>query len=148
MSSGVSYSLGPILKVFVGGQPGGWNEYPVLENTLVETHNAVGVDSNGYARALQAGDVFVGFARETADNRIGDHKPGLSGEINVQVKAKGQVVADIAGLTVSDNNQTKVYMSDENTFTLSSSGNTLIGFVSSFRSTGVGIVEFDSSLQQ
>jgi len=66
MSSGVSYSLGPILKVFVGGQPGGWNEYPVLENT----------------------------------------------------------------------------------FTLSSSGNTLIGFVSRFRSTGVGIVEFDSSLQQ
>jgi hypothetical protein len=47
---------------------------------------------------------------------------------------------------VTANDRPAVYASDDNTFTLTSTSNSLIGYVSRWVETGVAIVEFDAGL--
>lgn len=123
------YSLGDI------------EEYPVIADDIIFEGAAVGENASGYARPLAAGDPFLGFAEKQADNT-----GGSAGDINVRVKSKGRIKADISGLAITSNDRVAVYMSDDDTFTLTGTSNSLIGFVSRFISTGVGIVEFDAAL--
>ena len=121
---------------------GDGQEYPVIASDIIYEGAAVGENASGYARPLVAGDPFLGFAKRTADNSA-----GLAGAINVEVKRRGQVQLAVAGATaVTANDRPLVYASDDDTFTLTASTNSIIGRVSRWISSGVCVVEFDANL--
>ncbi len=113
------------------------NHVGVIAADIIYEGSAVGDNASGYARPLAAGDAFLGFAIEKADNSL-----GAAGAINVTVKTKGRVKLAIDSLAITDVGKA-VYASDDNTFTLTATSNSAIGRVIRWVSTGVGIVEFD-----
>lgn len=119
-------------------QLGGFEEYPIVAADIIYEGAAVGINA-GFARPLVAGDVFVGFAQMNADNST-----GAQGDKLVRVKTQGRAKLSISGLAITANNRAAVYASDDNTFTLTSAGNSKIGWVSRWISTGVAIVEFEA----
>jgi hypothetical protein len=52
----------------------------------------------------------------------------------------------ITSIAITANDRPAVYASDDNTFTLTATSNSLIGYVSRWVSTGVAIVEFDAGV--
>jgi hypothetical protein len=117
-------------------------EYPVIATDIIYEGAAVGENASGYARPLAAGDVFLGFATRKADNST-----GAAGAINVEVKRKGQAQLAVVGATaVTANDRPLVYASDDDTFTLTASTNSIIGRVSRWVSSAVCVVEFDANL--
>ena len=122
-------------------QIGDREDYPVIAADIIYQGAAVGENASGYSRPLVAGDPFQGFAVEQVDNSA-----GAAGAKNVTVRTKGRVQLAIGSLAVTANDRPAVYASDDNTFTLTASSNSLIGYVSRWVSSGVGIVEFDAAL--
>lgn len=122
-------------------QIGEFEEYPVIASDIIFEGAAVGENASGYARPLVAGDVFLGFAKEKVDNSTGS-----AGDKRVKVRPRGFAELPVASLAITDNDLADVFASDDDTFTKSSTGNSLIGYVSRFVSTGVGVVYFDSYL--
>jgi len=121
-------------------QIGDREDYPVIASDIIYEGAAVGENASGYARPLEAGDAFLGFAVDKADNAA-----GAAGDKNVTVKTRGRAKLAVAGATaVTANDRPAVYASDDNTFTLTSTSNSLIGYVSRWISSGVCIVEFDA----
>lgn len=116
-------------------------EYPVIAADIIFEGAAVGEDTNGYARPLAAGDRFLGFAERKADNAA-----GAAGAVRVIVKRKGQVELPIADIAITANDRPLVYASDDDTFTLTATSNSLIGTVARWVSTGIAVVEFDAAL--
>lgn len=121
-------------------QLGEIEEYPVIASDVIYEGAAVGENAAGYSRPLVAADPFQGFAERKADNSA-----GAAGAVNVRVKTKGRIKLAISGLAITSNDRAAVYASDDNTFTLTSTGNSKIGWVSRFVSAGVGIVEFEAT---
>jgi hypothetical protein len=113
------------------------NDVGVIATDIIYEGAAVGDNGSGYARPLVAGDPFLGFATEKADNSA-----GAAGAINVNVKHKGRVQLAVGSLAITDVGK-QVYASDDNTFTLTATSNSAIGRVIRFVSSGIGIVEFD-----
>lgn len=122
-------------------QLGDLEEYPVIAADIIYEGAAVGENASGYSRPLQAGDVFQGFALEQVDNAAGS-----AGDKRVRVRTKGRIELAIAAIAITANDRPAVYASDDNTFTLTASTNSLIGYVSRWVSTGVAVVEFDAAL--
>ena len=120
-----SYELGDI------------NQVPVKGATVIYQGAAVGAHSSGYARPIQNGDKFLGFADEHIDN-----SGGADGIKTVRVKKRGAVPLDISGVALGDIGKS-VYATDDNTFTLSDSSSVYIGQISRIDSSGVALVEFD-----
>jgi hypothetical protein len=117
-------------------------EYPVIAADIIFEGAAVGENGSGYARPLTAGDPFLGFAHRKVDNSA-----GAAGAVNVEVKRKGQIQLAVAGATaVTANDRPLVYASDDDTFTLTASTNSIIGRVARWVSSGVCVVEFDAAL--
>lgn len=125
--------------VFRDFQLGEHEDYPVIASDIIYRGAAVGENGSGYARPLQAGDRFLGFATETVDNSTGS-----AGDLNVRVLTRGRVELPISALAITANDRPAVYASDDNAFTLTVGSNSLIGYVSRWVSTGVGVVEFDA----
>jgi len=113
------------------------NELPVAASTTIYEGSAVGDNGSGYARPLQAGDPFRGFAEAKVDNSTGS-----AGDKNVRVLTRGKIKASISGLAITDVGA-DIYMSDDGTFTKTAGSNTRIGVVHRWVSSGVGIVAFD-----
>ncbi len=120
-------------------QLGDHEEYPVVASDILYEGAAVGEDTNGYARPLQAGDVFLGFALEHVDNSAGS-----AGDKRVRVRTRGRIVLPIAALAITANDRAPVYASDDDTFTLTAGSNSRIGYVQTWIATGSGVVEFDA----
>lgn len=114
------------------------NELPVVADDIIYEGAAVGESgTTGYVRPLVAADAFVGFAERTADNA-----GGAAGAARVRLRTRGLVQLPIASLAITDLGA-NVYASDDDTFTLTSEGNSLIGTVHRWVETGVGVVKFD-----
>lgn len=114
------------------------NHHGVIASDIIYEGAAVGLlGSSGYARPLTAFDKFVGFAEDKADN-----SSGAAGDINVTVKKRGCVKLSVSGAAITDVGQA-VYASDDDTFVFSPVGNSFIGFVDRFVSSGVVMVRFD-----
>lgn len=121
-------------------QLGEKEDYPVIASDIIYEGAAVGENASGYARPLVALDPFLGFAERKADNSA-----GAAGDINVTVKTRGRVRLTVAGATaITANDRPAVYASDDGTFTLTSTGNTKIGYVSRWIASTDCIVEFDA----
>jgi hypothetical protein len=117
-------------------------EYPVIAADIIFQGAAVGENGSGYARPLAAGDAFLGFAVAKADNAA-----GAAGAIGVQVRTRGRIRLTVAGATaITANDRVPVYASDDDTFTLTATSNSLIGFVSRWIASTDCIVEFDAAL--
>lgn len=111
------------------------NEFGVKTTSQIYEGSAVG-SSAGYARALVAGDIFLGFAME---NVLGLASDGL---VNVRVRAKGRAQLSVTSVAVTDIGK-NVYASDDGTFTLDPGfSNSVIGKVHRYVSSGVAIVDF------
>ncbi len=113
------------------------NELPVIAADIIYEGAAVGDNASGYARPLVAGDPFRGFAERKADNAA-----GAAGDVNVRVLTKGLMQLSISALAITDVGK-DVYASDDDTFTLTKSTNTRIGYVHRWVSTGIGIIAFN-----
>lgn len=121
-------------------QVGDNEDYPVVASDIIYEGSAVGEDDSGYAQPLVAAQAFLGFATRKADNSA-----GAAGDITVNVKTSGRVVLPIAALAITANDRPAVYASDDNTFTLTSTSNTKIGWVSHWIATGSAVVQFRAS---
>jgi hypothetical protein len=115
--------------------------YPVIATDIIYEGAAVGENASGYARPLAAGDPFLGFALRKADNAA-----GAAGAVRVEVRTRGRITLAIAALAITANDRPPVYASDDDTFTLTATSNSPIGFVSRWVSTGVAVVEFDAAM--
>lgn len=115
-------------------------ELPVVASDIIYEGSAVGDNASGYARPLVAADPFLGMAERKADNSA-----GAAGDKNVRVIERGKVVVSVTGVTGVGDVGTLVYASDENTFTLTLTGNTLIGKIVRFISGTQVVVAFKSS---
>lgn len=122
-------------------QLGDLEQYPVVATDIIYEGSAVGENGSGYARPLVAADPFLGFAQRKADNASGS-----AGDIVVTVRTRGKVVLPISSLAITANDRPAVYASDDDTFTLTNTSNTLIGYVSRWIATGYAVVEFDAAL--
>jgi hypothetical protein len=99
---------------------------------------AVGLNlATGYVRPLVAGDLFVGFAEARMDNTLGQ-----AGDARVIVVAEGRVQLAINGLAITDVGKA-VYAADDDTFTLTPTGNSYVGKLTRYVSSGVGMVTFE-----
>jgi hypothetical protein len=116
-------------------------EYPVIASDVIYEGAAVGENASGYARPLVAQDPFLGFAQRTVDNSA-----GAAGAKTVVVKRRGVIKLPISGLAITANDRPKVYASDDDTFTLTSTSNTLIGTVMQWIETGYAYVEFNADM--
>jgi hypothetical protein len=109
--------------------------YPMLASVTIYRGSAVGL-SSGYARQLVSGDKFVGFAEETIVNSV-----ATNGATDISVRASGNVQLAITSAAVGDIGNS-VYASDGATFTYTAGGNSRIGYVVRWVSTGNVIVSF------
>lgn len=112
------------------------NHVPAIASDIIYEGAAVGDDGNGYGRPLEAGDPFRGFALRKCDN-----SGGSAGDKRIRVRRYGDIQLAISSLAIDDVGK-DVYASDDNTFTLTQSTNTRIGYVKRWVSTGIGIIAF------
>lgn len=115
---------------------GNINAFPVIADDALFEGAAVGDNGSGYARPLVAGDRFLGFAEEQTNNIN-----GAAGDIRVRVKNVGLIILAVSGAVITDVGQ-PVYASDDDTFTLDAVGNSYIGLVYRWESSGVVVVAF------
>lgn len=121
-------------------QQGEIEQYPVVASDIIYEGAAVGENASGYARPLVALDPFLGFAVSKVDNSA-----GAAGDKDVEVKTRGRVRLTVAGATaITANDRPAVYASDDGTFTLTSTANSKIGYVSRWIASTDCIVEFDA----
>jgi hypothetical protein len=116
---------------------GTYNELPVKASTKIFEGSAVGLVS-GYARNLVAGDQFVGFAEKQADN-----SSGADAAIDVRLMAEGKVEKALSSVAVTDVGA-PVFASADDTFTLTATGNSLVGVVHRKSATDLAIIKFNA----
>jgi len=119
------------------------NTLPLEASAVIYRDSAIGDNASGYAEALVAGDSFRGFADAPVDN-----SDGAAGAKNVDVITAGWKQVTITGIAITDVGK-PVYMSDDDTFTLTATSNSLVGFVYRYVTTNTCIIEFgvDTTLQ-
>jgi hypothetical protein len=105
-----------------GGDPV-WNEIDIIAADTIYVGAAVGESvSTGTARPLVAADTFIGFCVETCANET-----GAASAKRVKIRPKGRVWLTVTnGDNINDFGDT-VYASDDNTFTMATTGNSAIG---------------------
>jgi hypothetical protein len=119
---------------------GDQEDYPMIASDIIYQGAAVGENASGYARPLAAADPFLGFAENTVDN-----SSGAAGAKTVRVRTRGVIRLTVAGATaITANDRAAVYASDDNTFTLTATSNSLIGYVRRWLASTDCLVEFDA----
>ncbi len=111
--------------------------FQVVAGNHVYKGSLVGLAASGYARALIAGDPFVGIAYEEMDNSAGS-----SGDLSVRVYTLGDFGMTLTGATVADIGR-PVFASADDTLTFSGSGNCYVGLVQNVVSTNEIILRLD-----
>lgn len=97
----------------------------------------VGLTTGGYARALSAGDPFVGVAYEEADNN-----EGTDGAIRVRVYTTGDFAHALSGATVAHIGR-PVFASADDTLTFTADGNSYVGQVENVPASNEIILRID-----
>ena len=103
--------------------------YQVKAATKIYKGALVAVDATGYAvPAVSTAVRVVGVAYETMDNTN-----GVSGAISIRVWRAGTFQFNAAGMAVT-NIGAKVYVTDDNTVTLTATANIQVGVITEFLS--------------
>jgi hypothetical protein len=119
------------------------NDLPVIASDIIYEGSAVGDNGAGLSRPLVAADPFLGFAERQCDNSA-----GAASAKSVRVRQRGYVQASVTGVASADDVGTTVYMSDDDTFTNVSTGNSAIGKVHRWISGTTCIVYFEAVTQR
>jgi hypothetical protein len=106
---------------------GDLQDLPMIAADIIYEGAAVGENGSGYFRPLVAADPFAGFAERTVDNSA-----GAAGALNVRVKPRGRVILPVVGVTAVTDEGATVYASDDDTFTLTATGNSAIGKITRY----------------
>ena len=107
-------------------------DVPVDDSVVIYKGALVGLNaSTGKARALEAGDLFIGMAYRRADNAGGGIKVRLHQQIDVVHALAGVAQADVGSI---------VYASDDETLTLTPTDNSTVGVLVGVESAGVARV--------
>lgn len=109
----------------------------VIASDIIYQGAAVGDNGSGYARPLEAGDPFRGFADEKVDNSAGS-----AGDKRVACWSEGYVWLTVTGIDGLDDVGKPVYASDDDTFTNTRSGNSYIGESVDYNATDGVLVQF------
>ena len=119
---------------------GDYEDYPVIASDIIYQGAAVGENDAGYAQPLVATKAFLGVADRKADNSA-----GAAGAITVRVQTRGVVRLTVAGATaITANDRPAVYALDDNSFTLTATSASLIGYVRRWLASTDCLVEFDA----
>ncbi len=118
---------------------GDMREYPMIASDIIYEGAAVGLNTSGYARPLEAGDTFVGFAIANVANT------GAAGAKRVRVRACGTIQIPVTGASALTDVNSAVYASDDDTFTLTESTNSRIGKVTNWISGTTCNVAFEAT---
>lgn len=111
--------------------------YPLYQAIHAFEGSLIFKRSDGYATNVAGGNVFLGHAYSEANNAL-----GASGALDVYVRnSRYFAKVAVASLAITDLGK-PVYASDDGTLVLASAGNSRVGRVVKFESTGIGIVEF------
>lgn len=132
-------------RVFETGHDEVLDAVPMIDNDIIYDGAAVGDNASGLARPLVAADVFQGFAYETADNTATGH---AASAVNVKVKTCGVVKLAVVGVTSAADRDEIVYATDDNVFTLTSSGASAIGRVLRWVTSTTCMVYFQAKALQ
>lgn len=112
---------------------------PLIAAGRVFQGSLLGLSANR-ARALVAGDTFLGISESDADNT-----GGAAGAKECDVVQRGQIIgATVAGSSATSLNAI-VYASADDTLTLTSASNTKVGFICRVNSDGTCDVQFAAS---
>jgi hypothetical protein len=112
-------------------------DLPVDDNVVIYKGALVGRNrSTGYARALTAGDEFLGVAYQQADNTVTGH---TAGGIDVRLHQAIDIVHTLSGVVTGDIGK-DVYASDDETLTLTPTSNSRVGRVVAVESTNTARV--------
>ena len=95
--------------------------FPVKAQTHVYKGGFVGLDLNGYAQPLVAGNQAVGLAYEEIDNTS-----TTDGELSVRVFTEGDFAHALTGAALT-NIGDAVYASADDTLTFTATANSLVG---------------------
>lgn len=120
---------------------GDFNSVGIVANDIVYEGAMVGDNVAGYGRPLVAGDMFLGHSLLKVDNSGG----GLAGAKEIRLRTgryRGAVT--LTGVLITDVKK-EVYASDDNTLTLSASGNSRVGIVIRYEKANTAIVEFQTN---
>ncbi len=112
-----------------------------ISNVNVYKGGFVGLLTTGYARALVAGDKFLGIAYEGMDNSAGS-----AGDKSVRVYTKGDFEHVLAAAAITDIGR-PVYASADDTLTFDPEDNSFVGFVQDVPSTGNIILRLADAAQ-
>lgn len=127
-------------RVYECGTPS-QNEVPIIANDIVYAGAAVGESSSsGTGRPLVGGDNFMGFATVKCDNTGGD-----ASAKNIQILDQGVIKLSVTGVSSAGNYDATVYATDDDTFTLTTSGATSIGKVKRWVTGAWCMVEFEAT---
>lgn len=125
-----------------GGDPS-FNELPIIASDTVYRGAAVGESStSGTYRPLQGGDTFVGFCDEQCAN-----ESGAASAKRIKVRQRGSARLSVTGVSSAATGRSgaTVYASDDDTFTLSSTGGSSIGKIERWVSGAICWVEFEGA---
>lgn len=114
------------------------NELPAIQSDILYAGSAIGI-SSGYARPCTTSDEFAGFCVEKCDNSA-----GASGDKSVKVYSKGYIKLSVTGASAVTHVNDAVYLTDDDTFTLTSSGGLQIGKVFRWVTGSTCIVYFEA----
>lgn len=106
--------------------------------------SAISLNTAGYAVELVAGQPFAGFCVSTIQTKDAG---AAAGDRYVEViSGLFTAILAVSGAAIDDaSHMRNVYASDDNVFTFTATGNTLIGRVIGLESSGVAIVLCDTS---
>jgi len=123
-----------------GGHPD-VNEIPIIASDIVYAGAAVGESgSTGTGRPLVGGDNYMGFATEKCDNAS-----GAASAKNIEVLQSGVAKLTVVGVASAGDYDATVYATDDNTFTLTSSGASAIGKVKRWITSTTCMVYFEAT---
>jgi len=112
-------------------------DLPIDDNIKIYKGAFVGRNrTTGYARALVAGDEFLGIAYDQADNTVAGHS---AGGVLVRLHQSLDIVHALSGAAQGDVGK-DVYASDDSTLTLTPTSNSRIGRIAALEEANVARV--------
>ena len=112
-------------------------DFPVKDNVKIYKGGFVWRDrATGYEHPLAAGDEYLGLAYRQADNTASGH---AAGGINARLHQSVDIVHALSGVTLGDVGK-DVYASDDETLTLTPTGNSRVGRIVAVENTNLARV--------
>jgi hypothetical protein len=116
-----------------------FEEWGATASDIIYEGSAVGLNTSGYALPAVVADMFAGFCAEQCDNSA-----GAAAAKNVKVRTQGKVKIPIVGASAITDRGSKVYLGDDDIFSLTSTAKKLIGKIVRHISSTTCLVFFNA----